>query len=91
MVGPPPPECQPLHPYKWIRTDSLLMLIIMQTLPWINWPFSKEVIVAEIKTNTLVQYSFAKTGFWIKYFVITSGRKIPVEVFILTVHPAQAA
>ena len=84
MTGPPP-ECQPIHEYKWIRTDSLLMTIVMQTLDWLNWPESKPIIISEIKTNEFVQYAFAKVGVWVKYVVATQANKIQVEIFIRTV------
>ena len=84
MTGPPP-ECQPIHDYKWIRTDSVLMTIVMQTMPWYNWIESKSIIVREIKTNDYIQYAFAKTGFWLKYVVATNTTKLQVEIFVRTV------
>ena len=84
MTGPPP-ECQPLHGYKWIRTDSVLMTIVMQTMPWFNWQEAKPIIVREIQDNDFIQYAFAKTGFWLKYVVANRAAKIQVEIFVRTV------
>ena len=83
--GPPPPNCQPIKPYRWVRTDSLIVQLIIHTFPWYNWRDLKSLITSEILTNTSIQYSFAEKGFWIKYFVQNMARKIPVEIFIRVV------
>ena len=71
MTGPPP-ECRPIHAYKWIHSESLLMSILMHTMPWLNWPDNQSQIIAEIMTNSYIQYAFAKSGIWIKYFIESS-------------------
>ena len=69
MSGGPPPECQPINEYRWVGSNSLIMRIILDALPWFNWKDSRQIIRREILANTDVQYAFAQTGFWIKYFV----------------------
>ena len=81
----PPPNCQPIKPYRWVRTDSLIVQLILHTFPWYNWSHCRQVITNEIKATTLIQYSFAEKGFWIKYFVQNMATKIPVEIFIRVV------
>ena len=86
----PPQDCQPIKPYRWVRSDSLIIHIILFTFPWYNWEHLRPIITNEIKSTTLIQYSFAEKGFWIKYFVQNMTVKIPVEIFIRVV-PLQSA
>ena len=81
----PPPDCQPIKQYRWVRTDSLIIQLILFNFPWYNWEHLRSVITGEIKAATLVQYSFAEKGFWIKYFAQNMAVKIPVEIFIRVV------
>ena len=85
MLSLPPPNCQPLKPYRWVRTDSLIVQLIIHTFPWYNWRNSKILITSEIMTNRSIRYSFAEKGFWIKYFVQNVAAKVPVEIFIRVV------
>ena len=85
MENGPPPDCQPLHPYRWHDTSSLQVRILLFVLPWYNWESSRNIIRREILTNNFVQLSPAKKGFWVKYTVQTSAQKLSVEVFIRTV------
>lgn len=85
MINLPPPNCQPIKPYRWVRTDSLLVQMIIHNFPWYNWEHSRSIITSEILTNTSIQYSFAEKGFWIKYFAMYGAGKIPVEIFIRVV------
>ena len=85
MDNLPPPNCQPLKPYRWVPTDSLIVQLILYTFPWYNWSHLRSLITNEILANSSIRYSFAEKGFWIKYFVETRARKIPVEIFIRVV------
>ena len=81
----PPPNCQPIKPYRWVRTDSLIVQLILHSFPWYNWEHLRPIITSEIKATSLIQYSFAEKGFWIKYFVQNMATKTPVEIFIRVV------
>ena len=85
MENGPPPDCQPLHPYVWYRTNSLHMAILLNVLPWYNWESSRRVIRQEVLANSFVRLAPAKKGFWLKYTVQTSAQKLSVEIFIRTV------
>ena len=85
MINLPPPNCQPLKPYRWVRTDSLIAQMILFSFPWYNWQRHRSLITTEILANTLIQYTFAEKGFWIKYFVQNQALKIPVEIFVRVV------
>ena len=85
MSGPPPPECQPLIPFKWIRTSSLYLHIVLFAMPWYNWNDTRTMLQRDILANEHIQIAHAKTGFWIKFLIIDRTQKLSVEIFIRVV------
>ena len=80
-----PENERPLTRYTWVNTSSILLQIILFAMPWINWTWQKPHIIREILTNRYVQVASAKNGFWIKYELASSARKIMVEIFVKVV------
>ena len=85
MENGPPPECQPLQCFRWVKTESLFFSILLDAMPWLNWATTKHIIKREVLTNQFVQVAPAKTGFWLRYTVNSFSQKLRVEIFVRTV------
>ena len=82
---PPPPECQPLKPFKWFRTSDIFVQIILFAMPWFNWNDTRNMLQQDILANQTIQIASAETGFWIRFLIINRTQKLSVELFIRVV------